>query len=118
MNKRPHPRSEDLKLKSVSPLLVDKIIKNLNNSKSSGLDNVDTYIIKLIIPYMDFEDSPFNVADTVLFTASPTNSYTVLAILANIGQDALGHTKNNGNLFIFLFQFLIYLSPTQGSATH
>ena len=52
MNKRPHPRSEDLKLKSVSPLLVDKIIKELNNSKSSGLDNVDTYIIKLIRPYI------------------------------------------------------------------
>ena len=36
MNKRPHPRSEDLKLKSVSPLLVDKIIKELGDKVKSS----------------------------------------------------------------------------------
>ena len=52
MNKKPHPRSEELNLKLVNPLLVDKIIMNLKNSKSSGLDNMDTYIIKLIRPHI------------------------------------------------------------------
>ena len=37
---------------SVSPFVVDKIIKEQKNSKSSGLDNGDTYIIKLIRPYI------------------------------------------------------------------
>ena len=52
MNYRPHPRTEGLTLQSVSPVTVDKIIKELKNSKSSGLYNMDTYIIKLIRPYI------------------------------------------------------------------
>ena len=52
MTKRPHPRTEGLTFKSASPDTVDKIIKELKNSKSSGLDNMDTYIIKLIRPYI------------------------------------------------------------------
>ena len=32
---------------AVSPEQVDKIIKDLNNSKASGVDNLDTYILKL-----------------------------------------------------------------------
>ena len=34
-------------LSSVSPDGVDNIIKNLKNSKASGVDNLDTYILKL-----------------------------------------------------------------------
>ena len=34
-------------LPAISPDEVDKIIKNLKNSKSSGVDNLDTYILKL-----------------------------------------------------------------------
>ena len=34
-------------LSSVSPDEVDNIIKNLKNSKASGVDNLDTYILKL-----------------------------------------------------------------------
>ena len=52
MKKRPHPRTEELTYRSVSPFTVDKIIKGLKNSKSSGLDNIDTFIIKLIRPYV------------------------------------------------------------------
>ena len=37
---------------AVSPGEGDKIIRNLKNSKSSGVDNLDTYIIKLIRPYI------------------------------------------------------------------
>ena len=33
---------------AISPDQVDKIISHLKNSKSSGLDNLDTYILKLI----------------------------------------------------------------------
>ena len=52
MNKRPHPRAEGLSFRSVSPFSINKIIKELKNSKSSGLDNIDTYIIKLIKPHI------------------------------------------------------------------
>ena len=38
------------KLLPVHPDLVEKIITELRNSKSSGLDNIDTYILKLIKP--------------------------------------------------------------------
>ena len=34
-------------LSAISPDEVDKIIKNLKNSKSCGVDNLDTYILKL-----------------------------------------------------------------------
>ena len=37
---------------AVSPGEVDEIIRNLKNSKSSGIDDLDTYIIKLIRPYI------------------------------------------------------------------
>ena len=36
------------KFSPVAPELVDKIIRNLKNSKSCGLDNIDSYIMKLI----------------------------------------------------------------------
>ena len=32
----------------VTPDLVDKIIRNMKNSKSCGLDNIDSYTLKLI----------------------------------------------------------------------
>ena len=52
MEKRPHPRTEELTFKSVSPFTVDKVIKDFKISKSSGLDNMDTFIIKIIRPYV------------------------------------------------------------------
>ena len=52
MESRPHPRPEGLTLKCVSPDDVSKIIKQFKNSKSCGLDNLDTYIIKLMRPYI------------------------------------------------------------------
>ena len=33
---------------SINPDQVDKIIRELNNSKASGVDNIDTYILKLV----------------------------------------------------------------------
>ena len=47
MNGRPHPRTEELVLKTVTPFEIDDIVKKLKNSKSCGLDNIDTYILKL-----------------------------------------------------------------------
>ena len=47
MDARPHPRTEALSLKTVTPFEVDEIVKKLKNSKSCGLDNIDTYIVKL-----------------------------------------------------------------------
>ena len=38
---------QSFSLSSVSPDEVDKIIKDLKNSKASGVDNLDTYILKL-----------------------------------------------------------------------
>ena len=52
MESRPHPRPEGLTLKAVGPQEIDKIIRNLKHSKSCGLDNIDTYILKLIRPYI------------------------------------------------------------------
>ena len=52
MHKIPDPRAEGLSFRSVSPFSMNKIIKELKNSKSSGLDNIDTYIIKLIRPHI------------------------------------------------------------------
>ena len=40
-------RQCSFKFTSVHPDEVNKIIENLKNSKSSGIDNIDTYIIKL-----------------------------------------------------------------------
>ena len=52
MEMQPNPRPEGLKLTCVDPDTVDKAIKNLRNSKSCGLDNIDTYILKLVRPYI------------------------------------------------------------------
>ena len=41
-------RDVNFSLSSVSPETVDKIIRDLKNSKSSGVDDIDTYILKLI----------------------------------------------------------------------
>ena len=40
-------RTASFSVSTVSPEEVDKIIRTLKNSKSSGIDNLDTYIIKL-----------------------------------------------------------------------
>ena len=40
-------RTEEFSLSAVTPEEVDKIIKDLKNSKSSGVDNLDTSILKL-----------------------------------------------------------------------
>ena len=40
-------RTASFSISAVSPDEVDKIIRNLKNSKSSGVDDLDTYIIKL-----------------------------------------------------------------------
>ena len=47
MEGRPHPRPEGLSLRNVTPAEVDAIVRKLKNSKSCGLDNIDTYILKL-----------------------------------------------------------------------
>ena len=41
-------RSCRLSLETVHPDTVDKIISGLSNSSAFGLDNIDTYIVKLI----------------------------------------------------------------------
>ena len=40
-------RDVNFSLAAVSQEEIDKIIKELKNSKSSGIDNLDTYILKL-----------------------------------------------------------------------
>ena len=52
MEARPHPRSAGLTLTCVTPEKIDKIIRELKNSKASGLDQIDTYIMKLARPYI------------------------------------------------------------------
>ena len=42
-------RSSVFSLSCVHPDSVKKIILGLKNSKSSGVDNIDTYILKLIV---------------------------------------------------------------------
>ena len=56
---------------------------------------------------MELEDSPFQVGDRVMFCSSPGNSYQVLAVLPNMGVDALGHAKNLGRLFLISVSILI-----------
>ena len=51
MGRRPRPRP-GLALACVTPETVDKIIRKLNNTKARGLDNIDTYIMKLARPYI------------------------------------------------------------------
>ena len=43
-------RIQPFSLDSVSPDQVDKIISKLKNSKASGIDMIDTYILKLVKP--------------------------------------------------------------------
>ena len=45
-------RDINFSISSISPDEVDKIIKNLKNSKSSGVDNLDTHILKLTRRYI------------------------------------------------------------------
>ena len=52
MEERPFPRTKGLDLRAVMPFQVNKIIQQLKNSKSSGLDNIDTFIIKLTRLYI------------------------------------------------------------------
>ena len=67
---------------------------------------------------MELEDSPFQVGDRVMFCSSPRNTYQVLAVLPNMGVDALGHTKNLGRLFShFCFNIDLTFSPSGFSYT-
>ena len=52
MEARPRPRPAGFTLTCVTPKNIDYIIKNLKNSKACGLDNIDTYIMKLARPYI------------------------------------------------------------------
>ena len=45
-------RNISFSVTAVLPDEVDKTIRNLKNSKASGLDNLDTYILKLVRPYI------------------------------------------------------------------
>ena len=47
LRKRLQGRQASFSTRAVTPDEVDKVIRNLNNSKASGLDNLDTYILKL-----------------------------------------------------------------------
>ena len=50
LRQRMHGKSQPFSLGPVSPDQIEKIISNLKNSKASGLDMVDTYILKLVKP--------------------------------------------------------------------
>ena len=52
MDKRPQPQMEGLAISSVSPDKIHKVIKELKNSKICSLDNLNTFIIKLIRPHI------------------------------------------------------------------
>ena len=45
-------RSSSFKLSSVHPDIVEGIVLKLKNSKSTGLDNIDTQVIKLTLPFI------------------------------------------------------------------
>ena len=45
-------RSSSFKLSSVHPDIVEGVVLKLKNSKSTGLDNIDTGVIKLSLPYI------------------------------------------------------------------
>ena len=51
MEGRPRPRPA-LALAAATPETVDTVIRKLKNSKACGLDDIDTYIIKLVRPYI------------------------------------------------------------------
>ena len=48
----PHSRPAGLTFTCVTPQHIDNIIQKLKNSKACGLDNIDTYIMKLVRPYI------------------------------------------------------------------
>ena len=48
MTSQGRPRSSSFKLSTVHPDEVEEILSNLNNSSAFGLDQIDTYIIKLV----------------------------------------------------------------------
>ena len=48
LRQRMHGRSQPFSPTPVTPDQIEKIISNLKNSKASGIDMIDTYIIKLI----------------------------------------------------------------------
>ena len=52
MEARPRPRPAGLALSCVTPEKVDMIIRKLKNSKASGIDNIDTRVIKLARPFI------------------------------------------------------------------
>ena len=45
-------RSSTFHIKAVHPDLIEQVVKGLKNSKSAGLDNIDTQILKLSLPYI------------------------------------------------------------------
>ena len=50
LRQRMQGRAQPFSQAPVTPDQVEKIISNLKNSKASGIDMIDTYIIKLIKP--------------------------------------------------------------------
>ena len=52
MESRPRPRPAGLSLSSATPETVDKIIRKMKNSKASGLDYIDTRILKMARPHI------------------------------------------------------------------
>ena len=50
LKQRMHGRLQPFSLDPVTPDQVDKIISKLKNSKASGVDMIDTYILKLVKP--------------------------------------------------------------------
>ena len=52
MKEKEQIHTDGLSINTVSPEQINKIILELRNSKSCGLDNLDTYIVKLIRPHI------------------------------------------------------------------
>ena len=52
MKEKTQTQANGFSIRTVSPEQINRIILELRNSKSSGLDNLDTFIIKLIRPYI------------------------------------------------------------------
>ena len=79
IEERPYPRTQGLVLKAVSPFQVNKIICELKNSKSSGLDQIDTYIIKLIRPHI--VPAITHIINTSIRTHEFPDSYKVAKVI-------------------------------------
>ena len=79
MDEGPKPKTEGLILKSVNPFQVNKIIQELKNSKSCGLDNIDTFIIKLIRPYI--VPAITHIVNTSIRTNQFPNSYKIAKVV-------------------------------------